>query len=169
MRAKTIMTLGVLLAGGCQQDAPAAEPAAPAPAPAAQPVAPAEKPAPAAEATAVVSDPTFELRIDPAGTYASGKLARVDVALEARGDYHINQEYPMTIELTGGEAVAIPKPKLARGDATKFGEDKALFEVPLTPNAQGEHRVEAKVRFAVCTPETCVPDQRTLALALRVE
>jgi hypothetical protein len=29
--------------------------------------------------------------------------------------------------------------------------------------------VSALVKFAVCTPETCVPDERTLALALAVE
>jgi hypothetical protein len=41
--------------------------------------------------------------------------------------------------------------------------------VPFTPSAVGTHRVEAKVSFAVCTPETCVPDTRTLSLALPVQ
>ena len=28
---------------------------------------------------------------------------------------------------------------------------------------------QARVRFAVCTPENCVPDERTLALVLPVQ
>jgi len=172
MRATVRMTVCVVLVTtACQQPAAAPEPTAVMPVTDAPPAPKREAP-PAAEpkeAKAVVTDPTFELRIDPAGSYVSGQLARVDVTLEPKGGYHVNQEYPMSIELSAGDAVAIPKAKLGRTDAAKFGEDRAVFEVPLTPSAQGEHRVEAKVKFAVCTPETCVPDERTLALALRVE
>lgn len=124
---------------------------------------------PAAPAGPVVTDPTFELRLAPAGKYTVGELGRVDLSLEPRGIYHINQEYPISIEVSGGDGVTLPKAKLARTDAAEFGQNKAVFEVPLTPKAAGEQKLQAHVRFAVCTEETCVPDERTLALALAVE
>ena len=61
------------------------------------------------------------------------------------------------------------KSQLERPDAAEFGEKAARFDVPFTPAQAGEHTVQAKVRFAVCTPETCVPDERTLALAIAVK
>lgn len=170
--AISIIFSGCLLTAGlpgCSSESGAAAPA-PAVQPAtATPPAPSVAPVPETELTAVITDPTFVLRIDPAGKYVAGQLARVDVALEPRGGYHINQEYPISIELTSDDGIALIKPKLGRSDAAKFNKKTALFEVPLTPKSQGQHRLLAKVRFAVCTDETCVPDTRTLALALVVE
>ena len=40
---------------------------------------------------------------------------------------------------------------------------------PSPAKAAGTHTVTANVKFAVCTPENCVPDERTLAVVLPVE
>ena len=147
------------------------EPAAPAPAPAAPaPSAPAPAPAPAAAAAATdkVDDATFELALKPTGPYAPGKVQSFAVSLKPKGEYHVNQDYPFSVSLTG-QGVSFPKAELGKSDAAKF-DDKAIeLDVPFTAAAAGKHSVSAHVKFAVCTPETCVPDERTLALALPVE
>jgi hypothetical protein len=154
-------------------------PAEPAPAPAPEP-APAAEPAKAAAAEPAkpaepeklsdrAEDPSFELALVPSGDYESGKLASFAVSLTPRGEYHVNQDYPMSIELSGPDAIAFAKPRLDKPDAAEFTEKKARFDVPFTPASAGEHQVTAKVKFAVCTPETCVPDERTLALAVAVK
>jgi len=124
---------------------------------------------PQGEAAAEIEDPSFLLRANAQGPYRSGELGRFGISLTPRGEYHVNQEYPMSIELTGPNGVEFPKSTLERADAAEFGEQEARFDVPFTPGATGEHRIEAKVSFAVCTPENCVPDERTLAVLLPVE
>jgi hypothetical protein len=153
-----------------------ASPASPAPADAPKPpvvqAAPTPAPVapqPAAAATDHVDDPSFELAASPVGPYTAGKLGSFGVSLKPRGVYHVNQEYPISISLHADEAVSLPKAELAKADAATFGEKLARFDVPFTAAKAGSHRVEAKVRFAVCTPENCVPDERTLALMLPVQ
>jgi len=161
--------------GGAQPAAEQGSPASPETKPEAKPAAtPAPKPEPAdekpaAELTATATDPSFQLSLKPAGPYEAGKLGTFVVDLEPRGEYHVNEEYPMSVTVSAGEGMTLPKAELKKADAAEFGQKRARFEVPFTPTAKGEHRVEAHVRFAVCTPETCVPDERKLALALPVE
>lgn len=127
-----------------------------------------EPPTPPAAAGPVITDPSFELRANASGPYTSGALGQFGIVLTPRGNYHVNEEFPITVTVSGPAGVAFPKSTLERGDAAEFGEQRARFDVPFTPSAPGEHRVEAKVSFAVCTPENCIPDERTLAVLLPV-
>lgn len=126
-------------------------------------------PAAAASAREVAEDPSFELRASATGSYAQGQEGRFEVALTPRGEYHVNDQYPMTITLAGPGAVTFPSAEITREQATEYGEPRARFQVPFTATAAGEHRVTAQVDFAVCTPESCMPDCRTLALVLPVQ
>ncbi|MDD9940357.1 MAG: hypothetical protein OXU20_04745 [Myxococcales bacterium] len=178
--AGLILGAVVALALGCDGGEPPAAPPNPTP-PTSKPAEPtpgasaadeADKAAaekPPAELAASASDPSFQLSLKPAGPYAAGKLGTFVVDLEPRGEYHVNEEYPMSVTVSAGEGLNLPKKELKKDDAAEFGEKRARFEVPFTPATTGEHRVQAHVRFAVCTPETCVPDERKLALALPVE
>jgi hypothetical protein len=162
----------VVACGGSGASAPS-EPA-PSPAPAAAPTpAPAEaKPSPTAAPAAAsdeIDDPSFELALVPTGPYAVGKLGSFAVSLKPRGVYHVNQDYPIDVSLTAPEGIDLPKRELKKADAATFTEQLARFDVPLTPSRAGSHRIDAKVKFAVCTPENCMPDERTLALVLPVE
>jgi hypothetical protein len=148
---------------------PAANPPAAQPTAQAPPAAPAAPTPPAAPLSDKVDDPSFELAARPAGPYAAGKLSSFAISLTPRGKYHVNQDYPLSVSLHAEEGLALPKAELAKADAATFGEKLAKFDVPFTAAKAGTHRVEAKVRFAVCTPENCVPDERTLALNLPVQ
>ena len=128
----------------------------------ADPGEPEEPPGPVAE------DPTYELRATASGPYASGEEAQFQIELTPRGEYHVNQDFPMEIALRGPEGVTLPGAALGNGDAAEFNEERARFEVPFTAASAGEHTVTAEVDFAVCTPEACFPERRTLALALPV-
>jgi hypothetical protein len=146
--------------GACSRSEPAA-PAPSASAPALQAAEPSSPPSP------VVEDTTFRLSLTGAPEFTSGAASALALTLEARGGYHVNQEYPIRIDLKAPTGVKLGKASLARSDATLFTEPLARFEVPFSAEA-GSHNVTATVDFAVCTAETCVPDQRTLALALQV-
>jgi hypothetical protein len=146
------------------ESAPAATAPAASPVPA-EPIAP----VPPSAAPSSIEEASFALRLAEAGPYKAGELGRVVLQLEPRGKFHINQEYPVEIAISGTTAdTNFPKATLLRPDAAEFGEKKARFEVPFTAKTTGDHKLLANVKFAVCTDENCVPDERNLALALAV-
>lgn len=146
---------------GTQPAQPVVEAAAVAPVPVAA--------VPKTAAPSSIEDSGFSLQLAEAGPYKAGELARFVVKLEPRGVFHINQEYPIEIALTGDAETVFPKVSLARVDAAHFDEKSARFDVPFTAKAPGDHKLLANVKFAVCTPENCVPDERDLALAVAVK
>lgn len=117
----------------------------------------------------VVDDPTFELRAAADGPYRQGELGQFAITLTPKTGWKVNEEFPMAVEIEAPSEAGVSHTELEREDAAEFAEARARFDVPFTPTAAGEHRVEANVRFAVCTPENCIPDERTLALVLPVE
>ena len=167
----TALVLALAACGGSGGAAtPGADPGVPPAAPAPLPAAPAPPPAaPAAPPSEKVDDPTFLLSAAPVGTYASGKLGSVAISLTPRGEYHVNQDYPISVALSGDAALQFPKAQMGKAECAEFNEKLARFDVPVTPQQAGSHALTAKVKFAVCSKENCVPDERTLALALAVE
>lgn len=175
-RRAALVSLLVALVGGCGQDSPAAESPTEAPSqnavkagankpPEDQPAA--EKPAvekPGKEALAS----NFALRMHAEADYEMGKLAQFSVSLVPAEGWKVNQEYPMSVEIESPEGLGVMTAKMGKGDAAAFDTHQARFDIPFTPAAVGEHEIVATVNFAVCTAETCVPDQRKLAVAVHV-
>jgi hypothetical protein len=149
------------LLGCSKSEAPTPAPVEPAPSAA---PAPAAAPAP----TPSIEDKTFKLALVSEPAYTAGAPAKLKLVLEARGGYHVNQDYPIKIDLKAPAAVKLAKASLGKADAAEFGEPAAKFDVPFTAES-GAHQLTADVDFAVCTPETCMPDQRTLAVSLNVK
>lgn len=158
------------LVAGSVSAACGGKPAPPPPAPAvvAAPSPVAAEPI-AGAAPSSIEEATFALRLAEAGPYKAGELGQFVLQIEPRGKFHINQEYPVEISLRGTPETTFPKSTLMRPDAAEFGENKARFEVPFTAKSAGDHKVSCNVKFAVCTDENCVPDERDLSLALAVK
>jgi hypothetical protein len=152
--------------GGGETEPPATE--TPPPATTADSVPPPSSAAPAAEARAVWDEPSFELRGDAPGPYTAGSEGHFTIRLTPRGNYHVNQQYPLSITLTGPSGVTFPHPTVTVDQAQTMTEQLASFEVPFTASAAGTQHVTALVDFAVCTPEACMPDSRTVAVDLAV-
>ncbi len=179
MKTTWILVAGFLLAtfigcGGEEETAAATEEsseAEPAEAPSEPAEAPSEREACTvdAEAGAVAEDPTFELRATATGPYTAGERGTFAIVLTPRGGYHVNQGFPTSVRPCAGDGVTLPNAELGNDDAAERTEQRARFLVPFTASEAGEHRVSAVVDFAVCTPETCMPDQRTVAVLLPVQ
>ncbi|MBX3270957.1 MAG: hypothetical protein KF729_11895 [Sandaracinaceae bacterium] len=165
-----VLSLALGACGGDSDATPATggETARPAPDPAPEP-APPEACAVDTAAGPVAEDPTFELRATATGAYAPGQPGTFGIELTPRGEYHVNQDFPMTVRPCAGEGVTLPNAELGNDDAAERTEQRARFAVPFTAASAGEHRVSAVVDFAVCTPENCMPETRTIALVLPVE
>jgi len=113
---------------------------------------------------------SFLLAVAPAQRgYTIGKAGEVEIALEGRGEWHVNQEYPIRVELKAAPGVALAKNELVKDDAKEFGEEKVRFLAAVEPSAAGEHEVTCDVSFAMCTEENCILEKRTVAMQLKVE
>jgi len=112
-------------------------------------------------------DESFVLEARPqADGYAADALGAFAIVIEGQGGWHLNHDFPVSVELTG-DGVQFPKPVLGKEDAAEFVDERARFDVPFTPTA-GDREVRATVSFAMCNPTSCVPKTQTLALALDV-
>lgn len=113
---------------------------------------------------------SFLLAVAPSKTgYRVGKPGEVEIALESRGPWHVNQEYPIRVDLSTGSAVALDKKELVKEDAREFGEKKVRFVAEVEPSQAGEHEVSCDVSFALCTDENCILERRTVKTKLDVE
>lgn len=116
-----------------------------------------------------VEGDSFRLEATAGEGYTAGALAQFGIAIEHKGEWHVNQDYPFSVTLHGPEGLSFPKDRLGKDDAAEFGDDGIRVEVPFTPSAAGEAPVSADVSFAMCNPQTCVMERHTVALNLAVE
>ncbi len=135
-----------------------------------QPRAESRNEAPVASVGPRAEEESYVLEARPeAGGYHAGNLGQFAIHLTSRGEWHLNQDFPFSVELEGPADVSFPKATLGKGDAAEFEDEAARVDVPFTPSAAGEHEVRARVAFAVCSATSCVPKTATLALNLRVD
>jgi hypothetical protein len=172
--SRLAVVLVVAAASGCSrnpssQAAPTVTPTAPA-----QPSPPAPAPATAAEAgapaaPATPSGPRAELTGEHyALTVALAPPATVPgestltVELRGTGGFHVNELYPTAVDLQATNATT--RPQLRRGDG-QISQQLAAFRVPVQVTGAGA-TVRGTMRFAVCSEENCVPQERAFAVAL---
>ncbi len=170
--ASRSVTLGLLAAAllGCGEDAPSPSTgtgSAPTPTTTAvTPPLPPPAPPPPAGPSATTS--TYALVSSGAPSYRAGEVGQFAIELTGREGWHVNMEYPTSVQLEG-EGLTFPNARLEREQAAQYAEERVRFDVPFTPAAAGERTVTARVQFAMCNPSNCVPEERTLTLALAVQ
>ncbi|MCS6857671.1 MAG: hypothetical protein NZM37_08165 [Sandaracinaceae bacterium] len=109
----------------------------------------------------------FRLEAITEASYDSKNEGRFSIRLQAKSPFHVNQDYPIAVRIDAPPEVKVSKKNLSREDAKEFSEQVARFDVTFEAPS-GKHELEALVDFAVCTPESCMPDRRKLLVALEV-
>ena len=115
-----------------------------------------------------MSDASFDLSIQPVGTYQVGQKSTAKIVLEAKGVYKVNQEYPYKFKLEPDAGLEFPQ-DVVKKDAVKLEKKRATMTVALTPKTAGKHRLAGKFHFSICTDEKCLIEKRDLALELEVK
>jgi hypothetical protein len=115
--------------------------------------------------------PGFVAEVVPTETSAAvGTPGTARVTLKPTGVYHVNKEFPISLEVTPPEGVElVSKPKQEGEDAAKLAEEGATFDVKYVGKAPGPKAFTAVFKFAVCTPKTCDPKKETLAWNIEVK
>jgi hypothetical protein len=146
-----------------------------------------KEPAPSAPGTPTAVKPMTPA--GPAGPTATGKGYKVEgkvasaeakagdkvdlvVTITPKDGMHLNQEYETlaTVAVAApGAAAPEATTTLGKDKATTFGEQTAVFTVPYVAKAAGEHKVTARIDFAVCTETTCDPQLVELAWSATVK
>lgn len=78
--------------------------------------------------------------------------------------YHVNEQYPISIELELANATA-SKTTLRRADAQEVSEAAARFSLPVHTTGPAA-TLRGTAHFAVCSAENCVPETRRFALVI---
>lgn len=104
----------------------------------------------------------YDLKVSSASGKAGDK-ATATVTVKAKGAYHVNLEYPHKLILTAPDGVTVEKAKLVASDA-KVSKEELQFTVVAVPGATGDKVIEAQLKSAVCTDDTCEPFVETVQI-----
>ncbi|WP_437330468.1 hypothetical protein [Sorangium sp. So ce381] len=158
--AMCLIALSGLPVLGCSQSEAATSRGAPEAAPAAPPQGGKSK----------VEDAVYTLEMKPTGTYKAGQEGLVEVSLLSKGDYHINDKYPIKFKVTeaAAEGVSYPKPLLKREDGT-FEESKGLLKVPFVAAKKGKTKVAGVLSFSICSAANCLMQKQELEAVVDVQ
>ncbi len=124
----------------------------------------------AAAAGPKVDTDTYTLEIKGSGKYKAGQEGTVEITLVPKGEYHINDKYPLKFKLTdpAPEGVKYPKAVIKREDGT-VEEKKALFKVPFTADKAGKAKVSGLFYLSVCSAANCLMDKQEIEAIVDVE
>jgi uncharacterized lipoprotein YbaY len=98
-----------------------------------------------------------------------GEKGQAKVTVVPRSDAHVSPDAPVTVTVSGGPALDLPKQKLGRADAKATEAKGVEFEVPFVGKQAGKDELRAQVTFFICTEKVCERQKREVALAVVVE
>lgn len=110
----------------------------------------------------------YTVYLRPAGEHKKDAEGFVEVVLETKGDFHINEQYPYKFTPTESDGVKFSKEKFGRDDGT-FEKSKAVLKVAFTPSKSGTVSVGGKFSLSVCSDKNCLMDKKDLALDVTVK
>lgn len=137
--------------------------------------APASTTAPLVAPEAPGADGSYALTTDAADCQA-GATCTVTLRLEARGEYHLNTEYPYkftaanapSVEFLGTDGGGKNVFTKVAGDFAKQSEKVGVMTVKFTPKAAGNVTIEGVYKLSVCSEATCKLDNPSAKVTLAV-
>jgi hypothetical protein len=123
-----------------------------------------------ATSSKVIADTdTYTVRLAAPGKLASGGQGAATVVVVPKGVWKLNDEFPTRLTVTPPAGVSVKKADQRVKDAVTFGETEGRWAVEFTAQSAGDKDFKGVVRFAVCTPESCIPKKEDLAWNVAVE
>lgn len=113
------------------------------------------------------SESNFDLTLSPKGSYESGKAATVEIVLDAKDPFHVNDKYPYKFKVKDTPGVKYASDVVK--DGVKLEKKRVTLPVAFTPDASGKKHVEGQFAFSVCTEEKCLVEKRDLGLDIDVK
>jgi hypothetical protein len=123
---------------------------------------------PAGPAQAAYRESAFDVVIRPVPPFAAGKPGVVEVQLDAKGDYHLNDTYPYRFKTHAADGVTYSVATYSK-DAMKVEGTRGTMRLEVTPASPGARSVSGLFLFSVCSAERCLVEKRELAAEFSVD
>ena len=81
---------------------------------------------------------------------------------------HVSPDAPLSMTVSAGPALDLPKPKLGRTDAKPTEAKGVEFEVPFVGKQPGKDELKAQMTFFICTEKICSRQQREVSVPVDV-
>lgn len=108
-----------------------------------------------------------EMRGEP--SYATGKDGVVEVVIAAKGDFKLNDQFPIKFKLDAApEGVTYPKDVLKREDGT-FDQKTGTFKITFLPSRAGKVKIAGTASLSVCSDKKCLMEKVPLDLEVTVK
>jgi hypothetical protein len=96
-----------------------------------------------------------------------GKVV-VDVVPLEKG-IHVNRDFPLKYKVEASAGLKVEKTDWKREDAVDPKAENPTFQIPVTATAKGAQQVAVQMRFAICSDAWCVPQTKTVTVAIDVK
>jgi len=111
----------------------------------------------------------FAIDIQRPETLETGRDALVSVSLKAIAPWHVNLDYPTSLELAAPPQVRLAREVFEKRHAAHLDEDGFKYEVGLSASAAGEKDFRGVLVFAVCEEEACIPVKQDIRFVIAVQ
>jgi hypothetical protein len=111
----------------------------------------------------------YTIETTPKLSLKKGETGEAKVTVVPRPDAHVSPEAPISMTLTGGPSVELPKQKLGRGDAKETAKKGVEFAIPVVAKAGGKDEVKGQLTFFICTEKLCERQKRDVSVPVTVE
>jgi hypothetical protein len=111
----------------------------------------------------------FVLEVVPPASVAVNGEGVARLLLKPKAGYHVNKDFPTSLDVTAPAGVELKKAKQTGADAAKLDESQAAFDISFKGKAPGTHSFAATFKFAVCTATTCDPKREKLTWEVAVK
>ncbi len=110
----------------------------------------------------------FKLTVE-APPAKKGQKAVAKVKITPGAGFHMNKEYPTSLNVSAPLGVTVDKPKQTMKDATKWEEQGGEFDVAYTAAKPGKQVVTGEIKFAVCSANSCDPKKSAVSFEIDVK
>lgn len=81
----------------------------------------------------------------------------VHIEVIPQSPWHINLDFPTSLQMDPPEGVVLTKAAQKKSDALRLDDEGAAFKVEFTAQNPGEKSFTGEFKFAVCQDEACAP------------
>ena len=131
--------------------------------------------APAKESPAQVAASSFDkdaytVKITAPASCKAGSECKAEITLKAKGEYHINDKYPLKFKApdTAPDGVTFTKATLKREDG-KFAEKEGSLPIGFTATKAGKVSIGGNFSFGMCKDEACLMEKVDLTVDVDVK
>jgi hypothetical protein len=105
----------------------------------------------------------YVVELKSSGSCSAGKECKAEITLKAKGDFHINEKYPIKFKAAdpAPDGVTYTKTTVKKEDG-KIGEKEGSLPVAFTSAKAGKAKISGTLSCSFCNDATCLMEKLEL-------